>query len=533
MSTLFISYRRSDTEQIVGRIHDRLTAAFGDDHVFIDTESIPFGVDFVDYIDRTVGEAKVMLAIVGPGWLDARDEHGRRRLDNPNDFVRLEIETAIRRGIPLGAVRIGSTTAMPLESDLPDSLHRFCRRNASIVEPGRDFHPHMDRLIVDLRRHLEDGAKATSAAAPTKPAPKQAVTPTAPAKPAAATTPSATPADGGVAATVGGLMGSLFKMPSAKPVTPASQQPPPGPPHPKPVAEFKGLTGMVLSLAISPDGRYLLSGNGEQDLCIWDVASGRRVAQLEGIAPVTIDMCDDAALIAGYGGGADVVSVPDGQRLRTLAQRDFKTSLARWLPDGRSVVVAKRGHWLERRDAETGAELWRIRLPNPPAGGDVNYVFALAVHPDGRSVVAGSSNNQTLSRHETQTGDLLDSFGPGYINAAAFSPDGQTLAFTDANDIHIVAAADLSKPLAELSGHSFFVKSLAFSPDGRWLVSGSQDKTVRAWAMAAGGKSTVLGRRAERIAAVAVSPDGRWAASGGGRMANGKDFTIRTWPLPS
>ena len=150
---IFISYRRQDTKQIAGRICERLEAKFGAGNVFIDEDSIPFGVDFHDYLSEQVGCAEVVLVLIGHGWADARDESGNRRIDNPDDFVRIEIEAAIQRGIPLGAVLIDGAP-MPRPEQLPQSLRPLCRRNAAPVDSVRFFNVQMDRLIADLQKYL-------------------------------------------------------------------------------------------------------------------------------------------------------------------------------------------------------------------------------------------------------------------------------------------------------------------------------------------------------------------------------------------
>ncbi len=126
MTKIFISYRRKDTQQIVGRIFDRLVAKFGADAAFMDIDRIPWGVDFHDYLGDQVGHAASVLAVIGHGWIDARDDAGARRLDNADDFVRIEIEAALKRGIPLGAVLIDGAP-MPRPRQLPESLRPLCR----------------------------------------------------------------------------------------------------------------------------------------------------------------------------------------------------------------------------------------------------------------------------------------------------------------------------------------------------------------------------------------------------------------------
>src|SRR4051794_16828164 len=97
MTRIFISYRRSDQPDSVGRVRDRLNAFYGDDAIFRDTDDIPIGTQFEDLIDAELARCQVLLVIIGPGWLDATDVQGNRRLDQPGDWVRKEIETGLKR----------------------------------------------------------------------------------------------------------------------------------------------------------------------------------------------------------------------------------------------------------------------------------------------------------------------------------------------------------------------------------------------------------------------------------------------------
>ena len=108
MSRVFISYRRADSEHIVGRIYDHLERTFGVKNVFKDVDSIPAGTDFRNQISNAVESCQVVIAVIGPGWLSAADATGRRRLDDPNDFVRLEIEAALSRKISLIPALVGA-----------------------------------------------------------------------------------------------------------------------------------------------------------------------------------------------------------------------------------------------------------------------------------------------------------------------------------------------------------------------------------------------------------------------------------------
>src|ERR1019366_136560 len=100
MPVIFISYRRSDSQDVTGRIYDRLTAYYTRNQVFIDINNMPLGVSFPMHIKQRLSKATVVLVVIGPYWLSATSELGVRRLDDENDFVRLEVELALRATIP-------------------------------------------------------------------------------------------------------------------------------------------------------------------------------------------------------------------------------------------------------------------------------------------------------------------------------------------------------------------------------------------------------------------------------------------------
>ncbi|HKY95806.1 MAG TPA: toll/interleukin-1 receptor domain-containing protein, partial [Kiloniellales bacterium] len=130
MTGIFISYRRDDSAAITGRIFDRLSAHFGAGQVFMDIDSIPIGQDFREHIGETLARCQVMLAVVGPDWTGPAPAEQRRRIDDPADLVRLELEGGLARKIPVVPVLVeGASTPSPLE--LPESLRGFSYRNAA------------------------------------------------------------------------------------------------------------------------------------------------------------------------------------------------------------------------------------------------------------------------------------------------------------------------------------------------------------------------------------------------------------------
>jgi hypothetical protein len=164
MSKIVLSYRRSDSQAIAGRIADRLIAQFGDHSVFMDVDNIPFGIDFRQHIQSVLAQAEVLIAVVGPDWLGAGPDGGSR-MQAEDDPVRVEIETALRQDIMVIPVLVNGA-GMPKAATLPDSLKNFAFLNAAPVDAGRDFRPHVDRLIQSIGEGL---ARKSGGTAPTLP----------------------------------------------------------------------------------------------------------------------------------------------------------------------------------------------------------------------------------------------------------------------------------------------------------------------------------------------------------------------------
>lgn len=160
MDGIFISYRREDSAGHSGRLFDRLRERFGSDKVFMDVADIEPGVDFVEAIDRAVGSCDVLLVIIGKKWLTCTDASGKRRLDDPKDFIRLEAAAALRRDIRVIPVLIQDAT-MPTEKDLPEDLLKLARRQATEIS---DIHWDSDteQLIEALEKVLPGEPKAAS-----------------------------------------------------------------------------------------------------------------------------------------------------------------------------------------------------------------------------------------------------------------------------------------------------------------------------------------------------------------------------------
>lgn len=145
---IFINYRRDNSIATAGRLHDRLLKAFGRTRLFMDVDNIPAGVDFVEYLSDQVAACDVFLAVIDPQWISAKDHQGRRRLDNPDDFVAIEIAAALARDIRVIPVLIDGAR-LPGSEELPETLRPLLRRNALELRNtqfGRDADVLVDKI---------------------------------------------------------------------------------------------------------------------------------------------------------------------------------------------------------------------------------------------------------------------------------------------------------------------------------------------------------------------------------------------------
>jgi hypothetical protein len=160
---VFISYRRDAGAGYAGRIADALVEHFGEDKVFRDIDSLEPGLDFVVAVERAIESSEVLIAVVGKHWLTVTDAAGQKRLENPDDYVRTEIATALKRNIRVIPLLI-QEAAMPSARELPDDLAPLSRRNAFVIHDS-SWRDDIQRLITALDRAI----KGDRPAAPDEP----------------------------------------------------------------------------------------------------------------------------------------------------------------------------------------------------------------------------------------------------------------------------------------------------------------------------------------------------------------------------
>jgi hypothetical protein len=179
MARIFVSYRRQDSPYVADTLKNRLEQRFGGGSVFFDIDNIPFGANFKKHIEHAVAQCAAMLVLIGDKWLAHAETADKNRLFDPRDYVRMEIEAALGRGIPVVPVLVDSA-GMPAAEDLPESIQELIFHNAAEVRAGRDLETHITRLVDGLWREIEPDSTTAS-----KSSPPAARTKQPPAQPAA------------------------------------------------------------------------------------------------------------------------------------------------------------------------------------------------------------------------------------------------------------------------------------------------------------------------------------------------------------
>jgi len=160
LARVFISYRRRDSRWAAGRLYDRLAEVLGRENVFFDVSNIEPGEDFIAKISSIIATCDVLLVVIGEEWASARDSSGARRLEDPNDLIRVEIGAALKRNIRVIPILIDGAE-IPREQDLPPELRTLVRRNAREVSFSR-FHTDLDSFLLVLRKILSGVGEAAA-----------------------------------------------------------------------------------------------------------------------------------------------------------------------------------------------------------------------------------------------------------------------------------------------------------------------------------------------------------------------------------
>jgi sugar lactone lactonase YvrE len=495
---IFINYRRGDDPGFTGRLFDRLQEAFKPERLFMDVDNIAPGLDFVRVLEEKVAQCDVLLAVIGRGWTEASDATGARRLDNPDDFVRIEIESALKQNKRVIPVVVGEAR-MPRPEELPEAIRPLARRNAvrltherfradaqGLVKALQQAFDEVESLrqtqaealrqakLEEERKREEEAASARAKAQ--RDAKEEARREKEQARLNRAPTRRWLLARlGGLAAFAGVLIWTIYWNLLHGGLL-----------HDDSIRTFTGPTGGVHSVAFSPDGRTALSGN-VHNIMLWGVATGKELLTWDVDISYSVAFSPDGLTALSGSWGSEQVATP------------FKN--------------------LNLLEIATGKVLRTFT-------GHRGVVYSVSLSPDGRTALSGS-DDKTLKLWELATGKELRTF-TGHENSVlsvTFSPDGRTALSGSADNTLKFWEVATGKVLRTVRRHLTAVKSVAFSPDGRTALSGSKDRTLKLWEVATGEELRTFTGHKDAVNSVAFSPDGRSALSGS------DDQKLKLWDL--
>jgi hypothetical protein len=372
---IFISYRRDDTEGEAGRLFDDLVRTFGEGSVFMDVAGINPGIDFRKAIDDNVATCGVLLAMIGPGWTTFTNSSGQRRLDDVNDFVRLEVASALARNIAVIPVLVHEAK-MPSPDQLPDNLKDLAYRNSVEITHAR-WNSDVQLLTKALSQYV-----AASSATSTKPVhatvPVQLPPANAPVEPVAPTRSSKMPLIAGVLAVLIAAIGvgAYLTLHHSDSATPAPIAPAPGATQSQ--AASPTTTASVSNWASQLVGTWVIDGANAMTGTSEDPSPPKKQNELARLK-VSLEngairvhgwglchKCDWGTQVASIVGGDKAVAVWDFAKLPTSGEATDSSRVAQVTiaPVGDKLSVLVQNAFSDR--GPTNRRLQFERISNAP-----------------------------------------------------------------------------------------------------------------------------------------------------------------------
>lgn len=495
---IFICYRREDAAWPAGRLFDRLVAHFGEAKVFMDIDRIQPGNDFTADIAIAIGSCSVFLALIGDRWLAAADDTGRRRVDDPGDFVRLEIETALQRNVRVIPVLLGGTR-MPAAAELPTTMQQLTQRHAVELNPSR-FTSDTSYLLQVLDETVGQTAARTQIATVQ---PRRAASNKNP-RPAGTAHPTSTDA---TSRDTNATFTTLTRdgLPSGSPGSPIK------------------VGSWPTHLAITPDGTMALVTNNGYELTPIMLASGRIGTPIEvGGDMWAIAIAPDSrmAYVTHGRGWIAAVDLAAGKVRRTITIRDSNLTALAITPDGSRLYTSSSGNtiypiWL--RAVSFGFPAISLRREvHVPQRWDRGSSWAIAITPDGTTAYVARNDWSSymcelipISLGKRVIGTPIK-VGRG-MGRLAITPDGAAAYVVNSQDgtltpVDLRTAATGAPIQVGKAPHA-----IAITPDGTAAyIANSGDDTVMPVSLSKGvaGAPIKVGSKPEDIA---ITPDGRMA----------------------
>jgi WD40 repeat protein len=588
MPKIVISYRREDSLGITGRIFDRLCILYGKNSVFMDIHGIADGEDFRKRIAQALRKCDVLLVIIGPKWLGPGPDYFR--INEENDPVRIEVETALRRNIPILPVLVDGA-GMPPPKQLPERLRKLAYLQAPEVDLGRDFDPHIERLTRSINRILESSKPPSRRAARRR-------------KSIAAVVSIWTSkvwqwtvrkrlhlALAGAAWLILAFLwlfarSDLYEISKTRlaqwlsgpaesghlpqPASPpkvAQQLPVPPTVGPKPTTVTASLCGSpatdrpaaapmggplaavairpVLSgaqplraIVVSPDGTGFATSGDDGLVRLWEAAAFRPTAQIRAHqAPAySVAYWTDGSLLAsaGWDGKVRIWNTSNGQLIHTFEAEVDKKPVKQY---GVAFYPAKTLWYVDSAGADGSIWIWDVQqnaLKKRPSheGAEDPTVRSLSFAPNASGeFVSGGFDGTIKFFLDTGKVESVDAH-TGKVLRVAYAPDGRRVASAGADKglknlkVWNVKGRSFFK---SYDGHADYVVSAAWSQDGRWLASGGggKDTSIRLWEVETGKQLHRYVGHQKDVESLAFS------SAGDRLMSASEDKTIKLWDVAS
>jgi TIR domain/WD domain, G-beta repeat len=565
---VFISYRREDSAASAGRIFDRVARRLGRKNVFFDVDNILLGVDFVERLTDSVGRCDVLIAVIGKDWVSAADGSASRRLDDPHDFVRVEIEAALARSISVIPVLVDGAI-MPKREDLPESLHGLLRRQGIAIAHAT-FESDVARLtkalsLIDkeLRqreaeevqrlareeeaRRVADTARQT-AEAEARRAEEKRVERVKEAERAAREERARQEAAEGARAEETRQKAEAEAAPRTEAERRAKESADAERAAPEERERRQAADASERPKQARPQAEAEMTGGAKAERGMPEAArKAERAAptEPEKYSAERVLRADMARLTAEAGWNADEEHDARGpaqidaarraasaREIAELRGHDREVSSAAFSPDGTRIVTASADKTARIWDAASGREITKLMEPG------AWVISSAAFSPDGTKVLTCSNDGAQIwdpglrlavitFRHPRADGWRNWLGFSGAHNCGVFSPDGRRVAASFTDKTPRIWDATWRREIAVLRGHTNWVWSLAFSPDGKQIVTASFDKTARTWDAASGREIGALKGHEGYVRSAAFSPDGTRIVTASG------DKTARIWDAAS
>jgi WD40 repeat protein len=289
-----------------------------------------------------------------------------------------------------------------------------------------------------------------------------------------------------------------------------------------PIRSMSGHHDWVKSIAISPDGRYALSGSYDDTMKLWDVSSGAEIRTFKGhtsdIESVAFSPDGHYALYGSEDNTMKLWDVSSGAEIRTFKGHTSNIESISFSPDGRYALSASLDFTIKLWEVSSGDEIRTFK-------GHSYFVISVFFSPDGRYALSGSWD-KTMKLWDVSSGAEIRTFKghTSYITSVSLSPDGRYALSGSWDKTMKLWDVSSGAEIRTFKGHNDYISSVAFSPDGRYAISGSLEKfTIKLWDVSSGDEICTFKGHSDAVSSVAFSPDGHYLFSGSW------DKTLKVW----